>query len=215
MSSRTTSGRNASGGLEGRRAVVGDPHLLPSRAAAAAWPGVRRRPRCRPPPGCGGWGEAALGALPAPAAPRPGRGSLLGRQGGQPDDELAAPARPVAVGRDRPAVHLDQAAAPGSGRSPARPATGRSAPIGLDEQARRPAAASPARCRCPCPAPGSRRPRRPPARPSAGSGPPGSVYLAALFSRLPRTCSSRVGSASRRTGSVGQVDASARAGAPR
>ena len=49
---------------------------------------------------------------------------------------------------------------------------------------RRPSAASPGRCRCPCPAPG-RRPRRPPGAAASRIRPPGSVYLAALFSRLP------------------------------
>ena len=51
------------------------------------------------------------------------------------------------------------------------------------------------------------RPPRPPLRPAVSSiRPPASVYLAALFSRLARTCSSRVGSASSRGGSGGERD---------
>ena len=42
--------------------------------------------------------------------------------------------------------------------------------------------------------------------------PPGSVYLAALLSRLPSTCASRAGSASSRTGSRRQRDRQARGG---
>ena len=55
-----------------------------------------------------------------------------------------------------------------------------------------------------------------PSRPASSSiRPPGSVYLAALFSRLARTCSSRAASASRGIGLVGQRRPTARGGGTR
>ena len=81
------------------------------------------------------------------------------RASGQPDDELAAAAGPVAARLDGAAVQLDQACAPASGRCPGRPRAGRARPA-LHEQVEDARAAARARCRRRCRARASSRPRR-------------------------------------------------------
>ena len=176
------------------RAVVGDPDLVPERASSSLAEAAGRCPRCRRRPGPGG-ADAPRRPRSAPSARRPARRRPPAR--GQPDDELAPRPGPLARGRDAARRAARPASAPASGRCPARPGAVERAvawansskiagqQLGRDADAR---VAGP-----------GRRPRPP--RGSAGErdpAPAASVYLAALFSRLTRTCSSRVGSASSR-----------------
>ena len=109
MSSRTISGRKCQ-----RQPSRADgpswatSHLLPVEPGQHPAPGSWRRRRCRPRPGCDG--PTARPSAPDPA-PRRRSAAVRPRQrgqGGQAERELAAPSRPFAVGRDGPAVHLDQ-----------------------------------------------------------------------------------------------------------
>ena len=189
-------------GPPGRR---GRPAPPARTASPAAGPGSWRRPRCRPPPGCGG--GAACRPAPRRSVPRPvARSARAAARTGQPDDELAALARPVAARRDRAAVHLDER--PHQAQADPQPALG-VAPVlpDLDEHVEDPGQHLGPRSRCPCPAPA--RPTSPPSGSTASRiWPPGSVYLAELFSRFQRTCSSLVGSASSRIAPSGRATVS-------
>ena len=116
------------------------------------------------------------------------------------------PAEARAVGLHRAAVHLHQP--PHQRQADAQAALRRGPASGPPGRTgRRRAAACPARCRCRCPARAA-RPRRPPAPAVRQMRPPGSVYLAALFSRLASTWASRTGSASTHSGSGGSATSS-------
>ena len=189
------------GRRQGRGAVVGEADLVPVEPSGAG-PGCRPRRRCRPRPGC--------------ARRRPRRGVAPIRRGGsrprlgpagqrrQPDDELAALPGPSLRASTVPpciSTRLLTRVRP----MPSPPCERSSESVDLGEQLEDPRQHARRRCRCRCRAPG-RPPRRPRDRPSSQIWPPGSVYLAALFSRLQSTCSSRVGSASSRIGSAGRRD---------
>ena len=189
----------------GRKAAAASTAAAPSWAVRTSWPehlqhhrqrvgrvrvvvydedAARARPRAAVAAGAGGDRDAA--------------GS--GRR--QPDDELAPPAGAVAAGLDGAAVHLDQPL--DQRQADAQPAL---RPLQRRRHLREHLEQLCGMCSAAMPMPVSRtdthdaRSPCPPAR--QPDAPPGSVYLAALFSRLTNTWASRVGSASSETGSGG------------
>ena len=121
---------------------------------------------------------------------------------------------PSLVAATRPAVQLDQLLDERQADARGRPASGRAS--GRPGRTGRRSSGSISGA---MPMPVSRDPDDDLVRRRAAAvrriRPPGSVYLAALVSRLTRTCSSRAGSASSQTGPRGHVDGSARAAARR
>ena len=192
--------------LERRRAVVGHPHLvarLPEQRAR-----LRRSPRCRPPPGCGGAsaGRSAIVAGGVTGFGRPGLGTAGAAAGRRtrcpgPGPSLWASTVPPCISTSR----FDQ------GQPDAQPALRAvERPLRLGEQVEDAGAASPAAMPIAV-VPHAERPRSPSSRrPTGRCAALRSVYLAALFSRFATTCASRVGSASSRTGSSGSDDRQAR-----
>ena len=178
--------------------------------------GVRPRGPSRPQqhaPGCrraSRWSSATRTrhAARSAVAPLPRRRRGLGRRrrrrpAGGRRTRCPVPG-PSLRASTRAAVQLDQAAAPASGRCPGRPASARAAGSACVNMLEEPRQHAPAAMPMPVSRTGDAHLVAAAARPSARMRPPGSVYLAALFSRLANTCASRVGSASRATGSGGR-----------
>ena len=179
MSSRQTCGRTRVVGEQRVGAVVGQRDLVAFELAAAR-PGSRRRRGCRRRPGCG---------APARRAARRRRRGAAARSGASPRgrrtvNTLPWPA-PVAVHADRAAVQLDQALASAPGRCRGRSARSpvpRSC-VNMSNTAGSDSGAMPMPLSLT-----SITTSSPSSAASSRMRPCGSVYLAALVSRLATTC---------------------------
>ena len=172
----------------GRAPRAGAPRLSAKSTLSSA-----RSTRCRRPSPR----DRGRGAAPASSSARATRGRRT-------MNSLPCPA-PSLVASMRAAVQLDQPAREREARRRGPPALRSSERSTCDEHVED-ARVARARSRCRCPSRATTISSPPASRAAISIRPPGSVYLAALLSRLENTCASRVASPSTGSGSLRQVD---------